>query len=109
MANFQERLRQVMEETGVKAADLARATGISKPAISKYLSDSKKEPSAMKVLMIANFFNVTSEWLYGATDTRKPFYEPSIVEVYEKLSSEGKKQAYDFTLFLLEKELGVKE
>lgn len=105
MPNFQERLKQLINETGVKAADISRATGISTAAISKYLSDGKKKPNASYVMKIAKYFNVTSEWLYGVTDVRKPFYEPSIVEIYEKLSDLGKKEVCDFALFLLEKEV----
>ncbi|WP_273483669.1 helix-turn-helix domain-containing protein [Desulforamulus ruminis] len=105
MASFQKRLKQVMDEKGVKAADVARGTGISTPAISKYLNDTKKKPIASNVMKIAKYFNVTSEWLYGVTDTRKPFYEPSIIDVYEKLSEAGKKEAYNFVSYLLQKEM----
>lgn len=93
-----------MNETGIKAADISRETGISTAAISKYLSDDKKKATAENVLKIAKYFNLSSEWLYGVTDTRKPFYEPSIVDVYEKLTDSDKKQVYDFALFLLKKE-----
>lgn len=104
MGNFQERLRQIMEETGVKAADISRATGISTAAISKYLSDKKKEPNASYVMKIAKFFNVTSEWLYGFTDIRKPFFESSVMDTYERLSDIGKKEVCDFASYLLYKE-----
>jgi len=104
MANFCDRLRQIMDEAGVKAADISRATKISTSAISKYLSDEKKQPSGPYVLKIAKYFNVTSEWLYGAIDERKPFYEPSIADLYEKLSTLGKKEVYDFASYLLQKE-----
>ncbi|MFZ5650123.1 MAG: XRE family transcriptional regulator [Bacillota bacterium] len=109
MGNFQERLRQIMEETGVKAADISRATGISTAAISKYLSDKKKEPNASYVMKIAKFFNVASEWLYGFTDIRKPFYESSIMDTYEKLSDIGKKEVCDFASYLLHKEMVFSE
>lgn len=104
MANFQERLRQIMDEQGIKAADIARGTGISTGAISRYLSDDKKEPIAPYVIKIAMFLNVTSEWLYGATDVRKPFHEPSIVDVYEQLSEAGKQELYNYAKYLLGRE-----
>ena len=105
MANFQERLRCLIEEKNVKSADIARATGISTGAISKYLSDEKKKPIASYVMKIAKFFDVTSEYLYGATDMRNPFYEPSIVDIYEKLSTVGKQEVYDFASYLMQKEM----
>jgi repressor LexA len=106
---FQDRLKQVMDEKNFTQADLARATGISTGAISKYLSDPNKEPSGPYMLKLAKALDVSSEWLYGITDVRKPFYEPPIVDTYERLSEIGKKEVYDFALFLLQKETVEKE
>lgn len=104
MALFGDRLKQVMDEKGLKAADIAKATGVSAGAISKYLSDPKKEPLAIYVFKIAHFLNVSSEWLYGAIDKRKPFKEPELVDLYGKLSDFGKREVCDFTSFILDKE-----
>ena len=105
MSSFQERLKNLMGEKSVKAADISRATGISTGAISKYLSDEKKKPIASYVMKIAKFFDVSSEYLYGATDTRNPFYEPSIVDIYERLSTLAKQEVYDFASYLMQKEI----
>lgn len=105
MTTFRDRLKQIMAEKDVKAADIARATGITPSALSKYLSDPKKEPMAMFVFKIANYLDVSSEWLYGATDERGPFREPGLINIYEQLSDSGKRKVYDFASFILDREI----
>jgi len=104
MGVFQERLKQVMGERNVKAAAIAKATGISTATISKYLSDENKKHNFIYVLKIANYLDVSPEWLGGATDERKPFNEPSILDVYQKLSQAGQKEVFDFASYLLRRE-----
>ena len=107
MSVFHVRLKEIMDAKGVKAADIARGTKISTSAISKYLSNGDKTPIAKNVMLIAKYLDISSEWLYGATDTKKPFYDPSIIDTYEKLSTKGKQEVYNFALFLLQKENGL--
>ena len=104
MSIFKERLRQVLAERSIKPAKMARDLGISKTTISKYLKEEDREPRGIFVLKIAQYLDVTSEWLYGFTDIRKPFYEPSIVDIYEILSEAGKAKVKDFALFIQRKE-----
>lgn len=104
MSIFQKRLQNVMAEKGVRAAQIARDLKISTATLSKYLSNPKKEPSLEIMIKLSSYFDVSPEWLYGATDVRKPFKEPKLVEIYEKLSDIGKKEVYDFACYLHEKE-----
>ena len=85
MGVFQDRLNAMLAEKGIKPADLARATGIKPATISKYLSDETKDPAFSYMLKIASYFDVSSEWLYGATNERRPFYEPLLTDVYKEL------------------------
>jgi len=103
---FQERLKQEMERKGIKQADLARSTGISTGAISKYFTIPDRKIDAINMLKIAKALDVNSEWLYGFTNIRKPFCEPSIVDIYEQLSDGRKKELTDYAKFLLSKESG---
>jgi repressor LexA len=93
-----------MEEKGMKQAELARLVGVGRSTINKYLRSSDKTHDALTVLKIAKALDVNSEWLYGATDIRKPFYEPSIVDIYGQLSEAGKKELYSYASYLLNKE-----
>ncbi|HOV79556.1 MAG TPA: helix-turn-helix transcriptional regulator [Bacillota bacterium] len=102
---FPIRLKQVMDEKGMKPAELHRRTGVSKGTISKYLkSPNKKKHDALIVLKFAKALDVNSEWLYGFTDIRKPFHEPSIVDIYGQLSEGGKKELQSYAAYLLDKE-----
>ncbi|MFA5252033.1 MAG: helix-turn-helix transcriptional regulator [Phycisphaerae bacterium] len=94
----------MMEEKGIKAADIVRSTGISKGAISKYLSVSNKEPLGKFVLIIAKYFNVSPEWLYGLSDIKKSFHDKPIIPVYEELSEEGKREVERYAEFIKGKE-----
>jgi len=101
---FQERLAQLMKEKDIKQADLARMTGISTGTISKYFKIPDRKIEAMNMLKIAKALDVNSEWLFGATNIRKSFYEPSFTDIYEKLSAIGKREVEDFALFILNRE-----
>ncbi len=104
MSVFQERLDQVMKEKNIKAVDISRATGISTGTISKYLSDPKKKAAFEFVLKIADFLDVDPSWLGGLVDEKKSFRQPTIIELYEKLSEIGKKQVFDYATFILNNE-----
>lgn len=106
MTVFQERLGQEMKRKGIKQADLARSTGISTGAISKYFTIPDRKIDAINILKIAKALNVNAEWLFGFTDTKKEFYEPPIVDIYGQLSDDKKKELTDYAKFLLSNETG---
>lgn len=59
-----DRLREAMNDTGKKQADLARETGLDKGAISSYLSG-KYEPKQKAIGALARVLNVSEMWLWG--------------------------------------------
>ena len=101
MSVFQERLKQIMSEKNVKAVEISRATNISTATISKYLSSENKKAAFDLVLKIANFLDTDPNWLGGVIDERKPFRQPEIIDIYERLSVAGKKQVMDYASFIL--------
>jgi len=66
---FSNRLLRAMHERDISAAELSRATGISKSRISRYLS-AKYEPKADALGRIAEVLNVNLVWLSGKFDER---------------------------------------
>jgi len=110
MSVFSERLNQLVEEKGIKPIDLARTIDTDRSTVSKYLNEhDKKDHSTRIVLAMAKALDVNPEWLYGETDIRKPFYEPSILDIFGQLSETRKKELTDYAKFLLNKELDKKE
>lgn len=69
---FPERLLRIMESHGMRATDLVNATGISKTAISRYLSGNYT-PKIDKAELIAKALNVNVNYLLtGETEDDKP-------------------------------------
>lgn len=59
-----ERLREALERSGKKQADLVRATGLDRGSVSSYLAG-KYEPKQKAVYKIAAFLDVSEMWLLG--------------------------------------------
>jgi transcriptional regulator with XRE-family HTH domain len=64
MSSFNKRLQQLMEENGVKAADLARKTGLSKPTLSAIIHGTTNDPRISSLLSIARVLNCDPMWLF---------------------------------------------
>lgn len=70
-AVFPLRLKLLLSERGDTITALARALGISRQAVSLY-TDGTNIPNAEKLCAIADYFNVSTDWLLGRTETRSP-------------------------------------
>ena len=68
---FGERLQYALNLRNKRASDLSRATGLSQPLISQYLSD-KFEAKNDKVVLIANYLKIDPLWLMGLSDEMSP-------------------------------------
>ena len=64
IASVSSRLRTAMDNAGKTQSDLARATGISKATLSRYLSG-QFEPKQIAVNKIAVALDVAEMWLWG--------------------------------------------
>ena len=64
IAKTSERLQEIMLERNMKQADLARATGISRGAISNYVLG-RYEPKSDIVQKLADALNCSDMWLWG--------------------------------------------
>lgn len=63
-AKTSERLQQIMRERNIRQAELARATGISRGAISNYVLG-RYEPKSDILQKLANVLNCSEKWLGG--------------------------------------------
>ena len=89
---FKIRLEQLMEEHQTKPADLSVKLNISPSTLSKYLNQEDKGPSAYLAARIAQYFNVSLQWMGGLSEKRELIQEPNIPQQYDLLSHSG--QAY---------------
>ncbi|MCH5157854.1 MAG: helix-turn-helix transcriptional regulator [Clostridiales bacterium] len=64
---FGERLKELRKAKHLSQMDLSIKTGISQSAIAKW-ELGKTEPTASAIVMIANFFGESTDYLLGMSD-----------------------------------------
>lgn len=65
------RIKQLRQEKSLKQDDLAKTFGISQQTISSY-EKGIREPDIATLKKLANFFDVSLDYLLGKTDIRTP-------------------------------------
>jgi len=69
--DFKNRLKQIKFDRGVTQIALANFLGISKTVVSDYESDkSNKSPNIGHFIRIAQFFNISTDYLLGLTNNK---------------------------------------
>jgi len=68
---FGEALIQIMEEKGIKPAELARLSGVSKQTINELMKGRSKEPTFTKAKMLANGLGIPLQVLADMTDSNE--------------------------------------
>jgi Plasmid maintenance system antidote protein len=61
------RLNQIMVQRGLKASEIADATGITRPAMSRYLAN-RSGISAENLIKLSQYLNVSPDWLLNGSD-----------------------------------------
>lgn len=69
-AIFGSRLRELRKCRNLLAKDLADELGITKPSISLY-EQGKGYPTVEKLILLADFFDVSIDYLLGRTNSMK--------------------------------------
>jgi len=67
MNTFGMRLRQLRQEKKLRQRDLAKKLGITESAYG-YYEQGRREPSYETLQQLADFFDVSVDWLLGRTD-----------------------------------------
>lgn len=70
MTAFTERLKQLREERGISQAAVGKALGVSRYAVYAY-EKGKSAPSLDGLIALADYFDVTVDYLLGHSDTRR--------------------------------------
>mgnify|MGYP002563881532 CR=1 FL=1 len=66
-----ERIAELRNEMGIKQAELAEALNIGRSSISEY-EKGNTQPSMASLLELADFFQVSLDYLLGRTDIKIP-------------------------------------
>lgn len=64
VAEFKDRLKEVLDRKGLRAVDLMEMTGVPKSAISFYMAG-KSKPKADRIYIIAQALDISEAWLLG--------------------------------------------
>lgn len=67
MNGFSQRISKLLEEKELKRADIVRGTGIPESTIRSWIN-SDKVPSLDAALKVAQFLNVSLDWLAGGVE-----------------------------------------
>lgn len=81
--NFSDRLKQLRNEKGVLQRELADYLNVSRVTITQYENGSRSPDDETKK-KIAEYFNVSLDYLMGFSDIRNPYKEISIEEEYKR-------------------------
>jgi len=69
--NFSQRLKLLRNVNKTTQEDLAKYLGVSRPTIAGYETKGK-QPSFESLFKIADYFNVSIDYLLGKTDIKEP-------------------------------------
>ena len=67
MDDLADRLNQIMDQKGIKASQIADATGITRPVMSRYLAN-RSGISAENLIKLSQYLNVSPDWLLNGSD-----------------------------------------
>lgn len=85
---FAQRLKQLREKNGIRQNELAKAIGVTSNTISSYekadIEGNGKKPTLENAQAIAEYFNVSLDWLCGRVDTLSGGYTNLTAEQYFK-------------------------
>lgn len=87
-ADFPKRLRELLAENGKSQKELAEAMGKTRQAIG-YYADGSSSPDWEALKFIANYFEVSADYLLGLSDVRSPEVNMQIVCNYTGLSEDA--------------------
>lgn len=76
------RIRSLREEKSISQLELAKILNIGNTTLSQYESD-KRIPSDAVKKKIADYFNVSTDYLLGRSDIRNPYIEKDSAETDE--------------------------
>ena len=67
MDDLADRLNQIMAQRSLKASKIADATGITRPAMSRYLAN-RSGISAENLIKLSQYLNISPDWLLNGSD-----------------------------------------
>lgn len=102
-----KRLRLLRVEKELTQEELGKILGVGKTTISQYESETRK-PDADMLRRIAEFFDVSVDYLLGLTDIKKPYDNGTLAahrtdDPLKELPEEARRSLEEFQEYILRK------
>jgi len=97
-----EIFEKLLKERGIKTSEVARKTGLNPTFFTEWKKGKSKIPKTENLIKIAEYFNVSLEYLTSGIESTKDKYN-DIIEMYEILQEEDKKAIYQLLTSLTRK------
>lgn len=95
MATFGERLRLLRRERKMGQKVIAGLLNVSISSIGKYENE-ERTPSPTAINKLADFFQVSTDYLFGRSEIR----DPVILDIMPNLPEEAKEKIEDYIIFI---------
>ncbi|HHW90775.1 MAG TPA: helix-turn-helix transcriptional regulator [Clostridiales bacterium] len=99
MVTIGERIRELRKANKWTQQELAEKLGLDRTTISKWERQGGSEPDNLTITKLADIFDVSTDYLLGKSDFRRPLPQtvaPYLPEGFDKLSPEARKEVMDF-------------
>ena len=94
-----ERLQELRKDSGLKQEELAKALGVSLSSVKAYEQGRSNPDDAVKV-RIAQFFNISLDYLLGAIDDELPLKRSDAINLPKGFPIEAVSDLKDYMKFL---------
>ena len=78
-----EIIKELRREKNITMKHLGEIIGVSESAVSQY-ENGKRQPDQTILIKIADYFNVSTDYLLGRSDTKQPTLPSNVVFLNEK-------------------------
>lgn len=99
MSALSEKIKMLREEQGLTQSQLAEQLNIATSSISQYESSDRVPSDDMKI-KLAQFFDVSLDFLMGLSDIRNPYVFFSLSEYFNSLTENEIKEVLKFIIFI---------
>ena len=115
MREFSQQLKEIMDKRGMTQSELCELTGISKSALSQYLSGAFK-PKQERTYLLAKALRTTPEYLMGLTDDPEGNQEEiekipqqdqmleELMSIYDSITEEKRRELLNYAKFAQSRE-----
>lgn len=99
MSILSERIRMLREEFPLTQFQLAEKLNIATSSISQYESGDRVPSDEIKI-KLANFFDVSLDFLMGLSDIRNPYVFFTLSEYFKSLTEDEINDVIKYTMFI---------